>query len=87
MPGLFGMRKFVFRGGPMHGRELEVPDIPERCEWWITTIDGLYIDEVGKISFEMLEDPNRRQDERYVRVGDEFVHETLIAPQQEPPTH
>jgi hypothetical protein len=35
------LRRFHFRGGPVDGRHIEIPDTDNR-EWWITTIDGVY---------------------------------------------
>jgi len=76
---------FHFRGGPVDGRFLPVP-ISGNGEWSIPTVDGIWLGDRSEPLPPDLASIDYRN-ERYLLVGDDFVHETLVTDEDEPPEH
>jgi hypothetical protein len=70
-------RLYPFRGGPLDGRRLWIPETENRS-WYIPpTVDGIWVGDRQDPLPEDLEGVDYRH-EHYIRVGDEYVHETLM---------
>lgn len=76
------LRPMRFRGGPVDGRVLEVPRIESR-EWTIPTLGGRWVGDLeGRLPADLTGHDLRFED--YLRVGDEYVHATLVATEDAP---
>jgi len=73
-----------FRGGPLDGRLLDIPQIEPR-EWTIPTLGGTWVGDLGGRIPEDLTSLDLRFED-YLRVGDEYIHETLVTADEAPPT-
>lgn len=76
------LKEMRFRGGPLDGRTLKVPTIEPR-EWTIPTLGGKWVGDLdGRLPDELTGLDLRFED--YLRVGDEYVHASLVAPEDAP---
>ena len=68
----------------MDGRLLDIPQIEPR-EWTIPTLGGTWVGDLGGRIPEDLTSLDLRFED-YLRVGDEYIHETLVTADEAPPT-